>query len=71
MCYICRGECNCTSCRRKLLGETSNEVQMLAGSGGGLFDKEPELIDAAAGGRSAAVSFSSGTGGSSYVWVRS
>ncbi|GAA5983776.1 hypothetical protein JCM10908_005922 [Rhodotorula pacifica] len=51
-CYVCRGECNCTSCRRKLLGETSTEVQALSHPGG-LFDKEPEVIDVA-GGRSAA-----------------
>ncbi|GAA5878340.1 hypothetical protein JCM3774_001992 [Rhodotorula dairenensis] len=51
-CYVCRGECNCTSCRRKLLGETSSEVQSLSHPGG-LYDKEPEVIDVA-GGRSAA-----------------
>lgn len=55
-CYVCRGECNCTSCRRKLLGETSTEVQSLSHPGG-LFDKEPEVVDVA-GGRSAAVRFS-------------
>lgn len=58
-CYVCRGECNCTSCRRKLLGETSTEVQSLSHPGG-LFDKEPEVVDVA-GGRSAAVRVSSAT----------